>query len=73
MANGKDGRTARMEISLRIDCTPTEARQMVGSPDLLPLHECVALAFEDWLVAVVATLDPLALRSDDRREQRIGR
>lgn len=71
-----------MEISLTIDCTPTEARQMVGVPDLLPLYECFGLALEDWLVAVVATLDPSALeagaaagagRGDDRRGRRAGR
>jgi hypothetical protein len=65
-----------MEISLRIDCTPTEARQMVGSPDLLPLYECLSLALEDGLVAVIARLDPQSLaagadaraaRPDDRR------
>ena len=71
-----------MEIDLRIDCTPTEARQMVGIPDLLPLHECFGLALEDWLVAVVARLDPMALetgaaagagRGVDRRGRRAGR
>ena len=71
-----------MEISLRVDCTPTEARQMLGVPDLLPLHECFGLALEDWMVAVVARLDPMAFeagadaaagRGDDRRGQRSGR
>ena len=71
-----------MEISLRIDCTPTEARQMVGLPDLLPLYECFGPALEDWLVAVVGTLDPMAQeaganagagRDDDRRGRRAGR
>lgn len=52
-----------MEIALRIDCTPTEARQMIGLPDLLPLYECLALALEDWLVAAVKTLDPMALEA----------
>jgi hypothetical protein len=61
-----------MEISLRIDCTPTEARQMLGSPDLLPLYECLALAREDWLVCLIATLDlqPLRPGADDQRERR---
>jgi hypothetical protein len=61
-----------MEISLRIDCTPTEARQMVGWPDLLPLYECLTLAIEDWLVCLVATLDPQLPQSgaDDQRRRR---
>jgi hypothetical protein len=72
----------RVDISLRIDCTPTEARQMIGMPDLLPLYECLALALEDWLVAVVGTLDPMALETgaaaatggcDGRRGRRAGR
>lgn len=58
-----DGRP--MEISLKLDCTPTEARQMLGSPDLLPLYECLALALEDVLVCLIATLD-----SDDRPGRR---
>jgi hypothetical protein len=71
-----------MEIALRIDCTPTEARQMLGLPDLLPLYDCWGRALEDWLVAVVATLDLSALdtgaaagagRGDDRRGRRAGR
>jgi hypothetical protein len=45
-----------MKITLSIDCTPTEARQMVGLPDLLPLHECLALALEDCLTLIVAGL-----------------
>jgi hypothetical protein len=71
-----------MEISLRIDCTPTEARQMVGLPDLLPLYECFGPALEDWLVAVVGTLGPMALETgaaagaggcDEGRGRRAGR
>ena len=67
-----------MEISWRVECTPTEARQLAGAPDLLPLYDCFGAALEDWLVALVASLDPLALqagaaagaaRSDDRRGQ----
>ena len=71
-----------MEIALRIDCTPIEARQMLGVPDLLPLYECFGLVLEDWLVAVIARLEPMAFEAgpepaawcgDDRRGQRAGR
>jgi Family of unknown function (DUF6489) len=47
-----------MDISVRIDCTPGEARQLMGAPDLLPLHQLLALALEDWLICLVARLDP---------------
>jgi hypothetical protein len=55
---------------------------MLGLPDLLPLYDCWGRALEDWLVAVVATLDLSALdtgaaagagRGDDRRGRRAGR
>jgi len=49
-----------MEISLRIDCTPGEARRLIGAPDLLPLHQLLALALEDGLMVVIAGLDPVA-------------
>lgn len=28
-----------MKVTIEIDCTPEEARRMVGLPDLTPLHE----------------------------------
>lgn len=42
-----------MEIAIRIDCSPTEARRLLGQPDLLPLYEVVSLAQELSLVALV--------------------
>ena len=50
-----------MEVSVRIDCTPTEARGRMGAPDLSPLCEILAVALEDWLVCLLARLDPPAL------------
>jgi len=42
-----------MEIAIRIDCSPTEARRLLGQPDLLPLYEVISLAQELSLVALV--------------------
>lgn len=42
-----------MEIAIRVDCSPTEARRLLGQPDLLPLYELVSLAQELTLVALV--------------------
>ncbi len=28
-----------MKINIEVDCTPTEARQMLGLPDLEPVHD----------------------------------
>ena len=50
-----------MDLSVRIDCTPTEARRLIGAPDLLPLYEIMAVALEDWLVCQLARLDPPVL------------
>jgi hypothetical protein len=55
------GRRAAMDVSVRIDCTPTETRRLIGAPDLLPLYEIMAVALEDWLVCVLARLDPPVL------------
>ncbi len=60
-----------MQVSVRVDCTPTEARRLLGQPDLLPLYETFAMALEDWLMALLAALDPDALEAaaapEDRR------
>ena len=50
-----------MEVSVRIDCTPTEARRLIGAPDLLPLYEIMAETLEDCLVCQVTRLDLPAL------------
>jgi hypothetical protein len=52
-----------MQVSVRIDCTPTEARRLLGQPDLLPLYETLATAAEDWLMALLAALDPGVLET----------
>jgi hypothetical protein len=66
-----------MEISLRIDCTPTEARQMLGLPDLLPLHERLSLALEGCLTFAVLGLTEMpespAAAETERDERRVRR
>jgi hypothetical protein len=47
-----------MQISTRIDCSPTEARRLIGQPDLLPLYQTVAVLIERWIMAQVARLEP---------------
>ena len=55
------GQQAAMDVAMRIDCTPTEARRLIGAPDLAPLYELMALALEDGLVGLLARLDLAAL------------
>lgn len=51
---GKAKRRISSRIDVRIDCSPDEARRLLGQPALLPLYETMALARERWLMAVVA-------------------
>ena len=37
-----------MEVSVRIDCTPGEARRLIGAPDLPPLCQLPCVALEDF-------------------------
>jgi len=70
------GQQAAMEVSVRIDCTPTEARRLIGAPDLLPLYEILTQALEGWLVCQLARLDLSALapeRAAPERRTRGGR
>ena len=66
------GVAADMDIAVRIECTPCEARRLIGAPDLLPLYQLFALALEDWLIVLLARLDPGAARferaADGERE-----
>jgi hypothetical protein len=55
------GQQAVMDVAVRIDCTPTEARQLMGAPDLSPLYEVMAVALEDRLICLLARVDPPAL------------
>ena len=70
------GVAADMDIAVRIECTSGEARRLIGAPDLLPLHQLLALALEDGLIFLLARLDPGAARSgraaaaDQREGQR---
>ena len=38
-----------MKINLELDCTPEEARRMMGLPDLTPLHEKYLSSMSDMI------------------------
>ena len=38
-----------MKINVEIDCTPEEARRLVGLPDLTPLHEKYVAALSEMM------------------------
>ena len=50
-----------MKITIDIDCTPDEARQFMGLPDVKPLQAAVLAKLEGKLVAGVDALSPEAM------------
>jgi hypothetical protein len=37
----------RMKVTIEVDCTPEEARRMMGLPDLTPLHDRYLAKMQD--------------------------
>ena len=50
-----------MKITIDIDCTPDEARQFMGLPDVKPLQAAVLAKLEEKLVTGVDALSPEAM------------
>ena len=38
-----------MKITIEVDCTPKEARNFLGFPDLDPIHNMMQDQFKDWM------------------------
>jgi hypothetical protein len=47
-----------MKITINIDCTPAEARQYMGLPDVAPMQEAMLRELQDRVMAHVASLQP---------------
>ena len=47
-----------MKIRINIDCTPQEARQFMGLPNVEPLHEAMTDKMKERMEEYFATLDP---------------
>lgn len=47
-----------MKFTINIDCTPEEARQFIGLPDIAPLQEKMMEEIEARMVENIRTLDP---------------
>jgi hypothetical protein len=43
-----------MKVTIELDCTPEEARRMMGLPDLTPLHDLYLTRMRDALDGRVA-------------------
>jgi hypothetical protein len=50
-----------MKITIDIDCTPDEAREFMGLPDVKPLQAAVLARLEEQMVAGVDALSPEAM------------
>ena len=50
-----------LKITIDIDCTPDEARQFMGLPDVKPLQAAVLAELEEQMVASVGALSPEAM------------
>ncbi len=47
-----------MKFTIDVDCTPEEARQFIGLPDVVPLQDKMMKELEDRMLENVRTLDP---------------
>ena len=50
-----------MKIKLDIDCTPQEARQFLGLPDVAPMQDALVKQVQDRLMANLSAMDPETL------------
>jgi hypothetical protein len=55
--HGKEGE-ARMKVTVNIDCTPLEARQFFGLPDVQPMQAAVMDALEKRMMKEMETYTP---------------
>jgi hypothetical protein len=47
-----------MKVTINIDCTPLEARQFMGLPDVQPMQTAVLAEMEKRLIAETAKFSP---------------
>jgi hypothetical protein len=54
-------RGADMKVNIEIDCTPLEARQFFGLPDLGPMQTAVMEKLQDQVMSNIEKVTPEAL------------
>ena len=47
-----------MKVTVEVDCTPAEAREFIGLPDLRPTQTAVAKKLEEQMTASLDKLSP---------------
>lgn len=50
-----------MKVNVEIDCTPLEARQFIGLPDVSPMQMAVMDKLQQQMMANIETVTPEAL------------
>jgi len=62
MLEGRQNRTgADMKVNVEIDCTPLEARQFFGLPDVAPMQTAVMEQLQHQMMANIEKITPEAL------------
>ncbi|KZD12833.1 DUF6489 family protein [Oceanibaculum pacificum] len=50
-----------MKVTVNIDCTPEEARQFFGLPDVKPMQDAVMTELQERLLGGIKQMDPDAI------------
>ena len=50
-----------MKLNIEVDCTPAEARQFFGLPDVKPMQDAVMLKVQQQMLESVAAMSPDAV------------
>jgi hypothetical protein len=59
--NRKNVSGADMKVNVEIDCTPLEARQFIGLPDLQPMQTAVMDKLQQQMLSNIEKVSPEAL------------
>jgi hypothetical protein len=58
---GRQHRNDLMKVTINIDCTPLEAREFLGLPNIQPMQEKAMQQLEEKLLSGVAGMSPDAI------------
>jgi uncharacterized protein DUF6489 len=58
---GADDQGADMKVNIEIDCTPLEARQFMGLPDVSPMQTAVMDKLQQQMTANIEKISPESL------------
>jgi hypothetical protein len=48
-----------LRLEVKVDCTPSEYRRLIGGPDILPICDGVSVEYNLWLILALTDIaDP---------------